>query len=104
MFCESVAVKFSASTSEEDSYSKLRQAIEDTANELLPKKPKAQSGWFSQDEDKLSRLINVRNEAMTAAFVRRIRSSTMQPRTARKSVKMQQQKPKTTGFRLDTER
>ena len=54
----------------------------------LPKKPKAQPGWFQAEEKNLLKLINIRNEAMKEALSHPTRSYRKKLRVARKNVKV----------------
>lgn len=86
-FCEKVVGSFNANTRDADSYTKLAEAMDEAAQTVLPKKRRGQPSWFSADEERLSALVERRNEAMTASFGRRTRSSTMRLRNARKELK-----------------
>ena len=66
---------------------RLSVAMEVAASESLPLKPKAQPSWFHIEEDKLSKLVEERNIAMSSYFKHRTRSYTAQLRTARKKLK-----------------
>ena len=87
-FCRSVREQFDAAgSSEGESYEKLKTAIESTAREILPKKPKAQPQWFLMEEEKISRLIEERNNATKEAIGHRTRSKTLRLRKARRELK-----------------
>ena len=87
-FCSTVANNYALSSDEDDKYSKLSQAISDAALSSLPKKPKAQPGWFEADEKNLLKLISIRNEAMKEALSHTTRSYRKKLRVARKDVKV----------------
>ena len=72
---------------ENPSYSDLSQAIIKTASVTLPKRKKAQPGWFRNDEKNLMSLIEARNEAMRNVFRRRTRQCEGKLRTARSMLK-----------------
>ena len=85
-FCRSVREQFDAAA-EGESYDNLKTAIESSAREILPKKPKAQPQWFLMEEEKISRLIEERNNAMKEAVGHRTRSRTLRLRKARRELK-----------------
>ena len=87
-FCNTVANNYTLSSDDDDKYSKLSQAISDAALSSLPKKPKAQPGWFEADEKNLLKLISIRNEAMKEALAHTTRSYRKKLRVARKNVKV----------------
>ena len=66
----------------------LSDAIKNTAEKILPKKQKAQPGWFQLHSDTLTPLIEARNSAMSFVFSssKRLRSNTTKLRTARKNL------------------
>ena len=86
LFCRSVKEKFESL--EGEPYEKLNNSIDYVAKEILPNKPKAQPQWFQMEEEKLSNLIDERNNAMKAAIGHRTRSKTMRLRKARKNLKV----------------
>ena len=87
-FCNTVANNYASSSNVDDKYSKLSQAISDAAVNSLPKKPKAQPGWFKAEEKNFLKLINIRNEAMKEALSHPTRSYRKKLRVARKNVKV----------------
>ena len=86
-FCGSVVEKYDAGDTADDTYTRLSVAMEVAASESLPLKPKAQPSWFLIEEDKLSKLVEERNIAMSSYFKHRTRSYTARLRTARKKLK-----------------
>ena len=82
-FCRTVREQFDAAA-EGESYDKT--AIESTAREIPPKKPKAQPQWFLMEE-KISCLIEERNNAMKEAIGHRTRSRTLRLHKARRELK-----------------
>ena len=87
----SVATNFCNSVEEAITTSQnvpLSTAIKNTAEKVLPKKPKVQPGWFQMHSDTLTPLIQARNNAMSAAFSssKRLRSNTIKLRLARKKL------------------
>ena len=86
-FCKLVAEKYQAEDDALDTYTRLSRAMEVTAKETLPAKPKAQPSWFMAEETRLSRLVAERNLAMSAFFKNRTRSYTTRLRAARKKLK-----------------
>ena len=68
-------------------YTRLADAVQKAAVETLPKKTRAQPGWFAAAEDVLIPLIEDRNRATASLFGRRTRRHTLQLRAARKALK-----------------
>ena len=89
LFCKTVESKFSEGDIAGTTYSRLSKAMEDSAKEVIPIRPKAQPGWFVAHEEKLSKLVEERNEAMSLAIARkkRTRAHTLRLRKARKNLK-----------------
>ena len=86
LFSKSVKEKFESL--EGEPYEKLNNSIDYVAKDILPNKPKAQPQWFQMEEEKLSHLIDERNNAMKAAIGHRTRSKTLRLRKARKDLKV----------------
>ena len=85
-FCSTTLEKFN-SNGNTSTYTRLAEAIQQTATKLLPKKQKPQPGWFKQSENKLLLLITKRNSAMKMFFKRRSRANAATLRTSRKALK-----------------
>ena len=68
-------------------YSDMANAVSTAASTLLPKRTKAQPGWFRDNEVRIQPLIESRNEAIRDVFKRRTRLSMRKLRTARKNLK-----------------
>ena len=86
-FCNSVMEKFDNSAGDLDYYTRVSNAMEEAAKEILPNKPRAQPSWFAIAKEKLSKLIEERNSAMAVSFQHRTRSHTQRLRKARKNLK-----------------
>ena len=84
-FCDAVVNK--VGEADDRTYSSVATAMRNVATDMLPKKDRAQSGWFSGNEHVLLPLIKARNSAMADVFNRRSRSSTLRLRAVRKSLK-----------------
>ena len=67
-FCKAVELKFSEGDSSFNNYTRLSKAMEESAKEHIPIRPKAQPSWFVAHEEKLSKLVEERNEAMSCAI------------------------------------
>ena len=61
--------------------------MESAAKAKLPVKPKAQPSWFLAEEEKLSKLVEERNLAMSTHFKYCSRYFASRLRTARKNLK-----------------
>ena len=85
-YCSKVVEKYQNDNNDE-SYSRLAVAMSDAAKELLPKKKRAQPGWFEREEETLLSLIKSRNDAFNAYTARSTRSSHKKLKGARKKVK-----------------
>ena len=86
-FCNKVHSKFSNDVVNDSCYSRLADAAQKAAIECLPKKSRAQPGWFKAAEVTLVPLIEARNCATASLFGRRSRKHTFQLRAARKALK-----------------
>ena len=86
-FCQLVAEKYNLDGSASDTYTKLSSAMEAAAKEKFTLKSKAQPSWFLASEEKLSKLVEDRNAAMSSHFKHRTRSVATRLRTARKNLK-----------------
>ena len=87
VFCKEVHNRFNAHPNITCKYTKLAGALKEAAETVLPKKQRAQPGWFQADEENLTSLIAKRNSALVASFERKTRSYTHQLRDARKALK-----------------
>ena len=83
-FCDGVLNNIAET--DDRSYASVASAMAKTATSMLPKKERAQPGWFKGNETVLLPLIKARNSAMADVFKRRTRSSTLKLRLARKSL------------------
>ena len=90
-FCDLVKDKVS-----EADNSCLSQGMKKAAEEILPKKQKHQPGWFQMHAEILNPLIEARNSAMSNCLSapKRLRSSTLKLRAARKKLAKAVQKAK----------
>ena len=70
-----------------DSYTKLENAMEKAARDILPKSNRIQPGWFSSNEKMLNALIEERNAALSMKLRKTTRSSTVRLQNARKKLK-----------------
>ena len=84
-FCEEVISNLR--TTSHPTYSELADAVQKASLTSLPRKERAQPGWFSTNEKKLLSLIKARNHAMRDVFNRRTRSCTERLQRARKALK-----------------
>ena len=84
-FCQDVIKRLGNET--KPTYTVLATAVQEASLTTLPKKERAQPGWFQANGTKLLSLIEARNQAMRDVFKRRIRSSTERLRKARKALK-----------------
>ena len=85
-FCRTVLQNYN--TNENTSiYTRLAEAVIQTATKDLPKKQKPQPGWFQQAEDKLMPIIMKRNSATKMFFKRRSRSNAAALKASRKTLK-----------------
>ena len=79
--------KFDDSAGDLDHYTRVSNAMEEAAKEVLPVKCRAQPSWFVTAKETLSKLIEERNTAMAVSFKHRTRSHTQRLRRARKNLK-----------------
>ena len=87
-FCNEVVNQVNSLTpSSAPNYTQLALAVKNASTKTLPKKQRAQPGWFRANEQRLMSLIQARNTAMSNVFNRRTRQSTEKLRSARKSLK-----------------
>ena len=86
-FCEKVVDSYTAQPVANSLYTRLAASLNVAALEVLPKKQRAQPGWFAAAEHRISPLIQERNFAMAAVFKRSTRMSTQNLREARRLVK-----------------
>ena len=86
-FCKTILDKINTSDDDTPMYTRLHGAIQETVIQQLPKKTKAQPGWFKQAEHELLPLITKRNTAMKAFHERRSRSNATSLRNCRKAIK-----------------
>ena len=94
-FCEDVLSELGSTRSESGSlYSQLSSAAISVAKKTLPKKPKANPGWFEAAKQTLQPLIERRNEALSSMFTRRTRIETQRLRKARKKLKKEVERAK----------
>ena len=70
-----------------DSYTKLKNAMEKAAHDILPKSNRIQPGWFSSNEETLNALIEERNIALSMKLRKSTRASTLRLQNARKKLK-----------------
>ena len=73
--------------SSQPTYTELAGAVETATLASLPKKERAQPGWFQANADKLLSLIDARNQATRVVFNRRIRASTQRRQFVRQKLK-----------------
>ena len=85
-FCERVLNDYNTSDATDTSYSRLGNAVQKASTDTLPKKARAQPGWFIAAEDSLLPLIMERNRATSCLFGRRLRADTLRLRAARKAL------------------
>ena len=86
-FCEKVVDSYTSQPVTNSLYTRLATSVNAAALDVLPKKQRAQPGWFAAAEHQLLLLIQKRNAAMAAAFKRRTRLSTQNLRDARHLLK-----------------
>ena len=87
-FCNKVMEKFDNSAGDSDYYTRVSNSMMEAAKEVLPAKPRAQPSWFVAASEKLSKLIEERNNAMIVSFRYKTRSLTQRLRSARKNLKV----------------
>ena len=87
-FCNKVMEKFDNSAGDSDYYTRVSNSMIEAAKEVLPAKPRAQPSWFVAASEKLSKLIEERNNAMIVSFRYKTRSLTQRLRSARKNLKV----------------
>ena len=87
-FCNKVMEKFDNSAGDSDYYTRVGNSMMEAAKEVLPAKPRAQPSWFVAASEKLSKLIEERNNAMIVSFRYKTRSLTQRLRSARKNLKV----------------
>ena len=87
-FCNKVMEKFDNSAGDSDYYTRVSNSMMEAAKEVLPSKPRAQPSWFVAASEKLSKLIEERNNAMIVSFRYKTRSLTQRLRSARKNLKV----------------
>ena len=73
--------------SSQPTYTELAEAVEKVALTSLPKKERAQPGWFRANANKLLPLFDARNQAMGEVFNRRTRAYTKRLQLARQKQK-----------------
>ena len=96
-FCHDVAHQFNGTAEDgTHAYTRLAKCAKSAAIKLLPKKPKANPGWFEAAKDKLTPLIEERNNAIANLYAinTRTRSCTLRLRRARKCLKAEVSKAK----------
>lgn len=87
-FCNKVVDTYSEQSEEANSkYTRLATSMNIAALETLPKKQRAQPGWFAAAELHITPLIERRNQAMEAVFKRNTRLTTQKLREARSVLK-----------------
>ena len=87
-FCSKVVDTYSGQCESTDSkYTCLATSISIAALKTLPKKQRAQPGWFAAAELQITPLIEKRNQAMEAVFKRNTRLTTRKLREARSLLK-----------------
>lgn len=84
VFCQEVVNNLNTDNAD---YSNLASAVEKAATSVLPKRERAQPGWFRANESVIVPLIQARNSAMAEVFTRRTRTKTLKLRSARKALK-----------------
>ena len=87
-FCNKVMEKFDNSAGDSDYYTRVSNSMMEAAKEVLPAKPRAQPSWFVAASEKLSKLIEEKNNAMIVSFRYKTRSLTQRLRSARKNLKV----------------
>ena len=85
-FCNSTFDLFHRDASK-NSYDRLERAVSKAANQNLPKKTRNQPGWFKQNENELTKLIDARNLAVSAKINRPTRLSYKRLRDCRRNLK-----------------
>ena len=104
-FCQEVVNSMGpiASPSLQPTYTELATAVGKASLSTLPKKERAQPGWFRADEKRLLSLIEARNHAMREVFNRRTRACTERLRLARKLLKSAMKDAKNNWIQIQCE-
>ena len=84
VFCQKVV---SNMNTDNFSYSSLASAVMKAATSVLPRRERAQPGWFRANELIIVPLIQARNTAMAEVYARRTRAKTLKLQLARKVLK-----------------
>ena len=84
-FCQEVLNNVGPSS--QPTYTELAEAVEKAALTSLPKRERAQPGWFQANANKLLPLIDARNQAIGEVFNRRTRACTKILQRARQKLK-----------------
>ena len=88
-FCMAVESKFWEGDSSCNNYTRHNKAMEESAKEHIPIRPKAQPSWVVAHKEKLSKMVEERNETMSAiARRKRTRAHTLRLRKACKNLKL----------------
>ena len=86
-FCREVFDKYHKSSPSDCHYTRVTNALHGAALKNIPKRKRAQPGWFATAEASLLPLIQARNEAFIASFRRNTRSNTTRLKIIRKKIK-----------------
>ena len=86
LFCKRVS-DFYRKSEKDDSYSKLEQAMDRAAFSTLEKSTRPQPGWFVSNQNRLNRLIDERNIAVSLNIRKPTRYSATRVKKARKNLK-----------------
>ena len=86
-FCQKVVDSYAVQPAADSLYTRLASSVNTAAVETLPKKHRAQPGWFAAAEHHIAPLIQKRNLAMAAVFKRSTRMNTQKLRDARRLLK-----------------
>lgn len=84
-FCQEVMGNVGSTS--QPTYTELAEAVGKASFTSLPKKERAQPGWFRSNASKLLSLIDARNQAMIEVFNRRTRSRIQRLQLARQKLK-----------------